>query len=194
MSQLAAGTLLYAQDHSGNIPRGDEGADGAGVGGRGIIWINHIAPFIGFPDLETQLLNQSVDGLDQWTYLMTMHKGAPFICGAFDDKEMAIAKTVTRDAIGGIGYNVNPLSSASGSGPNNASWGNPSAPIQLSRITETSTRCMYASSYDWHLVGTQARAYNRFGKDKAAMVFWDGSCRMVSRLEFDRAIATPEKR
>ena len=82
MRQLATGTLLYSQDHNGNIPRGDEGADGAGVGGRGIIWINHIAPNIGYPELETQVLNKSVDGMDQWTYLLTKYKSAPFVCGA----------------------------------------------------------------------------------------------------------------
>ena len=51
---------------------------------------------------------------------------------------------------------------------------------------------MYASSYDWHLANTGTRAYNRFGKDKAAMVFWDGSSRLVTRLEYDRAINTPD--
>jgi hypothetical protein len=50
------------------------------------------------------------------------------------------------------------------------------------------------ASYDWHLEGNDKRAYNRFGKERAAMVFWDGSSRLVNRSEYDRAIASPEKR
>lgn len=95
--------------------------------------------------------------------------------------------------MGGIGYNVRPQSSALNRGPANASWGSISAPIPLSRITEQTRRCMYASSYHWHLEGTQTRAYDRFGKDKAAMVFWDGSSHLVTRIEYDKAIASPEK-
>jgi predicted SAM-dependent methyltransferase len=49
------------------------------------------------------------------------------------------------DAMGGIGYNVRPQSSALNRGPANASWGSISAPIPLSRITEQTSRCMYAS-------------------------------------------------
>lgn len=195
MRQLAVGTLLYSQDHNGNIPRGDEGADGGGLGGRGIIWINHIAPNIGYPELETQPLNQSRDGMDQWTYLMTKYKRAPFVCGGFDKAELAKGKAKTSDAMGGIGYNVQPLlASVGGSTVNNASWGNVGPMIALSRITYLSSRCMYASSYDWHLVGADSRAYNRFGKNKAAMVFWDGSCSMVSKADYDSAIATPDLR
>lgn len=195
MRQLAVGTILYPQDHNGYIPRGDEGADGAGLGGRGIIWINHIAPNIGYPELETQALNQSRDGMDQWTYLLTRYKSAPFICGGFKKTELAKGKAKTQDAMGGIGYNVQPLlASVGGSTANNASWGNVGAPISISAITHMSSRCMYASSYDWHLVGANSRAYNRFGRDKAAMVFWDGSCRLVSKIEYDRAIATPDLR
>lgn len=37
------------------------------------------------------------------------------------------------------------------------------------------------------------RAYNRFRKDKAAMVVWDGSSRVVSKIEYDRAIKTPDR-
>ncbi|MEO5712843.1 MAG: type II secretion system protein [Luteolibacter sp.] len=193
MRQLAAGTLMYPQDHNGYIPRGDEGADGGGLGGRGIIWINHIAPNIGYPELETQALNQSRDGMDQWTYLLTKYKDAPFVCGGFEKTELAKGKAKTQDAMGGIGYNVQPLlASVGGSTVNNASWGSVGAPISISAITYLSSRCMYASSYDWHLVGTASRAYNRFGKDKAAMVFWDGSCRLVSKVEYDSAIATPD--
>jgi prepilin-type N-terminal cleavage/methylation domain-containing protein len=195
MRQLATGTLLYSQDHNGYIPRGDEGADGAGLGGRGIIWINHIAPNIGYPELEAQALNKSRDGMDQWTYLLTKYKSAPFVCGGLDKTELGKAKAKTPDAIGGIGYNVQPLlASVGGSTVNNASWGNIGAPIFMSTITHLSSRCMYASSYDWHLVGADSRAYNRFGKDKAAMVFWDGSSRVVSKVEYDRAIATPDLR
>lgn len=193
MRQLATGTLLYSQDHSGYIPRGDEGADGAGLGGRGIIWINHIAPNIGFPELETQLLNKPVDGMDQWTYLLTKYKSAPFVCAALKGDELAKTKKATIDAIGGIGYNTSPLATSKlGAGPNNASWGAPSAPIPFASITHPTSRCMYASSYDWHLANTGARSYSRFGKDKSAMVFWDGSCRLVTRLEYDRAINTPD--
>lgn len=193
MRQLATGTLLYPQDHNGYIPRGDEGADGGGLGGRGIIWINHIAPNIGYPELETQVLNKEVDGLDQWTYLLTRYKNAPFVCGALKDEELAKAKKATIDAIGGIGYNTSPLATSKlGAGPNNASWGAPSAPISLSLITHATSRCMYASSYDWHLANEGTRAYNRFGKDKAAMVFWDGSIRLVSKIEYNRAINTPD--
>ncbi len=193
MRQLATGTLLYASDHNGFIPRGDEGADGGGLGGRGIIWINHIAPNIGYPELELQMLNKSVDGMDQWTYLLTRYKSAPFVCGALKDGELAITKKTTIDAIGGIGYNTSPLATSKlGQGPNNASWGAPSDPIPLSSVTFQSSRCMYASSYDWHLANTGTRAYNRFGKDKAAMVFWDGSSRLVSRVEYDRTINTPD--
>lgn len=193
MRQLAVGTLLYPQDHNGYIARGDEGADGGGLGGRGIIWINHIAPNIGYPELETQVLNKSVDGMDQWTYLLTKYKSAPFVCGALKDEELSKAKNATIDAIGGIGYNTSPLATSKlGPGPNNASWGAPSAPIPLSLITHTSTRCMYASSYDWHLSNEGTRAYHRFGKDKAAMVFWDGSSRLVTKIEYDRAIYTPD--
>lgn len=194
MRQLASGTYLYTQDNNGYIPRGDEGADGAGVGGRGIIWINHIGPNIGYPDIENEVLNKSRNGMDQWTYLMTTFKGAPFVCQAFNKDEQAIARKQTQDAMGGIGYNVRPQSSALNRGPANASWGSISALIPLSRITEQTTRCMYASSYDWHLEGTDKRAYNRFGKERAAMVFWDGSSRLVNRSEYDRAIASPEKR
>lgn len=195
MRQLATGTLLYSQDHNGRIPRGDEGADGAGLGGRGIIWINHIAPNIGYPELETQPLNVSRDGMDAWTYLLTRYKSAPFVCAGLDKTELAKAKAKTPDAIGGVGYNVQPLlASVGGSTVNNASWGNVSVPISISAITHLSSRCMYASSYDWHLIGASSRAYNRFGKDKAAMVFWDGSSRIVSRVEYDRAIATPDLR
>jgi prepilin-type N-terminal cleavage/methylation domain-containing protein len=193
MRQLASGTVLYTQDHNGYIPRGDEGADGGGKGGRGIIWINHIADYIGNPELEEQPLNKSVDGMDQWTYMMTRYEDALFVCGGFDKDEEAQAKRTTPDAIGGIGYNVKPLSSERDKGPTNASWGSVSSPIRLARITHQSDRCMYASSYDWHLVSTGTRAYNRFGKDKAAMVFWDGSCRTVSKEEYDRAINSPEK-
>jgi len=193
MRQLAAGTMLYAQDHNGYIPRGDEGADGAGLGGRGIIWINHIAPNIGYPELDPRadspMLNKSRDGMDQWTYLLTRYKDAPFVSAEFEGDELAKAKKKTGDAMGGIGYNIQPLLPTSSA--NNASWGNPSAPIALSAITDHSDRCMYASSYDWHLADTPSRAYNRFGKNKAAMVFWDGSSRLVTRIEYDRAINTP---
>jgi prepilin-type N-terminal cleavage/methylation domain-containing protein len=195
MRQLATGTLLYSQDHNGYIPRGDEGADGAGLGGRGIIWINHIAPNIGYPELETRPLNQSREGMDQWTWLLTKYKSAPFVCGGLDKTELAKTKAKTPDAIGGIGYNVQPLlASVGGSTVNNASWGNIGAPISISTISHLSSRCMYASSYDWHLVGSNSRAYNRFGKNKAAMVFWDGSSRLVSKVEYDIAIATPDLR
>ena len=195
MHQLAAGTLMYPQDHNGYIPRGDDGADGAGQGGRGLIWINHIAPNIGYPELETQALNQSRGGMDQWTYLLTKYKNAPFVCGGFVREELAAGKAKTPDAMGGIGYNVQPLlASVGGSTTNNASWGSVGPPISLSLITCPGARCMFASSYDWHLVGTNSRAYNRFGKDKAGMVLWDGSCRLVNRIEYDCAIATPDLR
>lgn len=195
MRQLATGTLLYSQDHNGCIPRGDDGADGAGVGGRGLILINHIGPNIGYPELETEALNKAKDGMDQWTYLLTKYKTAPFVCGGFDQAEQVKAKAKTQDAMGGIGYNVQPLlASVGGSSANNASWGNISETIPYSRITNLSSRCMAASSYDWHLVGENTRAYNRFGKDKAAMVFWDGSCRLVTKIEYNRAIDTPDLR
>jgi hypothetical protein len=194
MRQLAAGTIAYASDHNGYIPRGDEGTDGGGLGGRGIIWINHIAPNIGFSDLETKPLNKNVNGMDQWTYLMTSYKQAPFVCRGFNKDEMKKAQAKTPDAIGGIGYNIKPLSSATAGGPTNASWGSVSAPIALSRITHQDQRCMYASSYDWHLVGAGTHAYNRFGRNKAVMVFWDGSSRVVSKTEFLRAINSPETR
>lgn len=198
MRQLAAGTVLYAQDHDGQIPRGDEGADGAGVGGRGVIWINHIASNVGYPELDPSadppvLLNKSNGGMDQWTYLMKQYKSAPFVCQGFNKAEQAIAKRQTPDAIGGIGYNVQPmLASVGGNGSINASWGSPSVPIQFSRITHSSSRCMYASSYDWHLFSSSTRAYDRFGKNKAAMVFWDGAARLVTKTEYDRAISTPD--
>ncbi len=139
MRQLATATLLYSQDHNGFIPRGDEGADGAGLGGRGIIWINHIAPNIGYPELESLALNQSRDGLGQWTYLLTRYKSAPFVCGGLDKTELEKAKAKTSDVMGGIGYNVQPLlASVGGSTVNNASWGNVGAPISLSAITHLS--------------------------------------------------------
>ena len=193
LRQLATGTLVYPQDHNGYIPRGDEGADGGGLGGRGIIWINHIAPNIGYPEVETRVLNKSVDGLDQWTYLLTKYKDAPFVCGMLKDVELAKAKKATIDAIGGIGYNTSPLATSKlGLGQPNASWGAPSPPIPLSLVTHASSRCMYASSYDWHLQNEGTRAYHRFGKDKAAIVFWDGTVRLVTQTEYNRSINTPD--
>lgn len=168
-----------------------------GGGGRGIIWSNHIALNLGYPELENLVLNVDRDGMDDWTYLLTKYKNAPFVCAGFDKAEQEKAKKVTPDAMGGIGYNVYPLLAAV-NGKTDANvvggWGNPSSgPISLSAITHTSSRCMYASSYDWHLSGEDRRAYDRFGKNKAAMAFWDGSSRMVTKTEFDRAIETPDK-
>ncbi len=195
MRQLAAGTLVYAQDHAGKIPRGDEGADGSGAGGRGIIWINHIAPNIGYPELETQPLNKSVDGMDQWTYLVTKYKNASFVCGALTGNELTITKRTTIDAIGGIGYNINPQKTSLINGLTNGSFnGNISPPITLSSVTYQEVRCMYASSYDWHLGNNSTYAHNRFGKNKAAMVFWDGACRLVTKTEYIRAVGSPDKR
>ena len=131
--------------------------------------------------------------MDQWTYLLTKYKNAPFVCGALKGDELTKSKKATIDAIGGIGYNTSPLATSKlGAGPNNASWGAPSAPISFSLVTYPSSRCMYASSYDWHLANKGTRAYNRFGKDKAAMVFWDGSIRLVTKIEYNRAINTPD--
>lgn len=143
MRLLAAGTLLYSQDHNGKIPRGDEGADGAGLGGRGIIWINHIAPNIGYPDLEIQALNRGRDGMDQWAYLLTRYKRAPFVCGGLDKIELPKAKLKTPDAIGGIGYNLQPLLAAvGGKADNNASWRGIGAPVSMSATTLLSYRCL----------------------------------------------------
>lgn len=194
MRQLATATISYTGSNNGVIPIGDAGRDG---GGRGVIWLNKIGADLGFPNLEEQLLNKPPDGNDQWDYMLTTFKGAPFICGALNGTELAKAKKATTDAIGGIGYNATPfLLSTGGSGNANASWNKSQdqfrAPPALTTITHQSSRCMLASSYDWHLFG-DARAYNRFGRNKAAMVFWDGSCRIVNRLEFDRAIERPDK-
>ncbi|MEY3896851.1 MAG: hypothetical protein RLZZ214_2371 [Verrucomicrobiota bacterium] len=195
MRQLATGTFLYSQDHNGYIPRGDEGADGAGLGGRGIIWINHIAPNIGYPELETQALNKSRDGMNPWTYLLTKYKNAPFVCGGFENEELLAAQVKTGDAMGGIGYNVNLMKTSAGWGEPkfNANWGAIYPGIAISLISYPSARCMYASSYDWHLQDVPCRAYNRFGKNKAAMVFWDGSTRLVSKVEYNRAIDKPDQ-
>lgn len=190
MRQLAAATIAYTTDNNGFIPIGDEGADG----GRGLIWINKIAPNLGFPELGDQPLNKTRDGLDQWQYLLTKYKDAPFICGGFNGAELEKSKKATGDAIGGIGYNEHPWQPSNGNA--NAFWnigtGPYKAPPQLTAITFESSRCMYASSYDWHLYDS-SRAYDRFGKNNAAMVFWDGSCRMVNKLQFNRAIDRPDK-
>jgi prepilin-type N-terminal cleavage/methylation domain-containing protein len=193
LRQLGVATISYAADHNGFVPIGDAGASG---GGRGLIWINQIAPNLGNPELEDQQLNQGQDGMDQWSYLLTKYKSAPFVCGALVGTELAMAKSKTVDAIGGISCNANPWLPANGNA--NASWnvgtGAFKAPPQLNAITYASSRCMYASGYDWHLFGTSGvRAYNRFGKNKAAMVFWDGSSRIVNKAEYDRAIERPDK-
>jgi len=165
--QLAVATISFTTDNNGFIPIGDHGADAK----RGLIWINEIAPNLGYTELIGQQLNQQRESLDQWTYLLTKYKSAPFVCGALVGTELEIAKRTTVDAIGGIGYNASPWTPNNGGA--NAFWnkgeGAFKAPPQLIAVTNTSTRCMYASSYDWHLFGG-ARAYNRFGKNKAAMV------------------------
>ena len=191
MRQLAVATISYTSDHNGFIPIGDKGANG----GRGIIWINQIASDLGYPELEDQLLNQSKEGMDQWAYMLKKYKDAPFLCSALAETELEETKRTTIDAIGGIGYNASPwLPTNQGA---NAFWnlgaGPFKAPPQLNAITFASSRCMYASSYDWHLFDN-SRAYNRFGKNKAAMVFWDGASRMVTRSEFNLAVERPDKR
>ena len=182
LRQLGVATIAYASDHNGFVPIGDAGASG---GGRGLIWINQIAPNLGDPELEDQQLNEGREGMDQWTYLLTKYKSAPFVCGALVGTELAMAKSKTGDAIGGISCNANPWLPANGNA--NASWnvgtGAFKGPPQLNAITYPSSRCMCASGYDWHLfAGSGVRAYNRFGKDKSAMVFWDGSCRIVNKV------------
>lgn len=194
MRQLATATLSYTAGNNGIIPMGDKGGSS---GGRGVIWLNEMGPDLGYPDLQDQLLNNPPSGKDQWDYMLTTYKGASFVCGGLTGTELAKTKKATVDAIGGIGYNALPfLLSSGGSGNANASWntntGEFRAPPPLTSITHPTSRCMFASSYDWHLF-TSARAYNRFGKNKAAMAFWDGSSQMVSRVEFDRAIEQPDK-
>jgi len=187
MKQCAIGVQSYTQDHNGRIPRGDDSADGSGGGGRGLIWINHIAPYLGYDELEDQMLNEGANGQDQWDYLLTRYRSAPFVCPGLNSEELAKTKASTIDAIGGIGYNVRMW--VNGQSRNNASWGGVSEPIRFATITHISSRCMLASGYDWHLVGRNGdRAYDRFGKNSAAMVFWDGSGRVVDREEYDRAI------
>jgi len=188
MRQLAIATIASAGDNNGFIPLGDKGSGG----GRGIIWINVIAPNLGFSELADQPLNRPRDGMDQWTHLLTKYKDAPFVCSGFVKEEIDKAKAATRDAIGGIGYNASPWLPTNGNANSfwNVGTGAFKAPVQLSSINRESSRCMYASSYDWHLFDS-ARAFNRFGRNKAAMVFWDGSARFVNRIEFNRAIENP---
>jgi len=189
MRQLAIATVATASDNNGFIPLGDEGSNG----GRGLIWINKIASNLGESELADQVLNQPKGGMDQWQYLLTHYKNAPFVCGGFVKEEVEKAKKTTGDAIGGIGFNAAPWLPISGNA--NAFWNQGSgdfrAPVRSSAITRMSGRCMYASSYDWHLFD-RSRAYNRFGKNKAAMVFWDGSARLVNRIEFNRAVENPQ--
>jgi len=151
--------------------------------------VEHHPPFLR-PPVRSPALSTA---FTQKQFPNNKYKSAPFVCAGFNKDEQAKAKKKTPDANGGIGYKCTPLSSKQTDGPNNASWGSIGAPIQLSQITMQNARCMYASSYDWHLVGSDSRAYNRFGKGKAAMVFWDGSSRVVSRREYDNAIKSPEQ-
>ena len=44
MRQLVTAVNSFAVDNKGNIPIGDQSADGEGGGGRGFFWVNAIAP------------------------------------------------------------------------------------------------------------------------------------------------------
>lgn len=194
MRQLATATIGYTTDNNGFAPLGDAGGTG---GGRGIIWLNQIAPNLGYPQLEEQLLNKPRDGMDQWEYMLTTYKDAPFICGGLVGPELEKTKSATTDAIGGIGYNATPWlpENANANAVWNVGAGPFKAPPKLMAITRTSTRCMYACSYDWHLFNNPGtRAYDRFGKNKSAMVTWDGSGRLVNKTEYNKSIDNPKGR
>lgn len=89
--------------------------------------------------------------MDQWIYLLTKYKNAPFVCGGFENEELVAAQGKTRDAMGSVGCNLNLMKPSAGWGEPkfNANWGAISLGIAFSLISYPSSRCMYASSYVW---------------------------------------------
>jgi hypothetical protein len=100
-------------------------------------------------ELEPEALYRSRDGMDQWIYLLTKYKNAPYVCGGFENEELVAAQGKARDAMGGVGYNVNLMKTSAGCGEPkfNANWGAISPGIAFSVISYPSSRCMYASSF-----------------------------------------------
>ena len=128
-----------------------------------------------------------------WERLEGPYSSEAFVCTNWVGDEIQKTKDRTQDPIGGIGYNIFPLSKEGYSGGFNANWGRQATPTKLARITEPTRRICFASAYDWHLVGGETvRAYDRFGPDQAAAAFWDGHVAMVDRETYDNAISSPE--
>lgn len=197
--QLYLALASYATENNRLAP-GDEGKTPEG-GGRGIIWINYLAPYLGQPELAIDATNFHAIA---WEDITRKYVKSPWVCPAIQWK-MSVAdssgpgsgtqldrvKQQTPDPIGGVGYNVKPLLPEQGNA--NANWDKNWKDTEFvwSRLNKLSHRGIFASSYDWHLEHGGARAYHRFGKNKAVMVFMDGSARFVTQSEFDMALDNP---
>lgn len=196
MRQAAMGILQYSAENGGFLPNGDLGTKPDGTGGnRGLIWVNAIAPYIGRPELQNRVINdwgwEGITGefrRDVWVSGNLLSKQAG---SAMTELERCRAKT--QDPIGGIGYNVYPSAENGSLGTHNANWGRPAPKFALASITYQPFRLLLATSYDWHLVGDDARAFHRFGRNKAAIVYFDGHVEIADPTRYARAISHPDQ-
>lgn len=205
MRQLHNCLVMYAADHKGRIPRGDDSdnpGDPGSAGGRGMIWVNHLAPYFGNKELTSDQdggdpnVDHIIGGLTKdWSVIDGKYRDEIWVCAAFGRDEETKGDW-SGDPIGGIGYHVYPTVHRDRKNEKgdyvqaNANWGAVSTPVKLNAITFPAKRGVFASSYDWHLESDR-RAYDRFGLGQAVMVFYDGHAAVVTPEEYDKALDHP---
>jgi prepilin-type N-terminal cleavage/methylation domain-containing protein len=179
LKQLYVMVMSYCADNNGRIPLGG----GTVADNRNALsWINRLLAYAGHPELAETNLN---DWWDRPPSLVFKDPGIGL------PGEMDRIRATTPDAIWGFGYNVQPLL------PENplflADWQEqPLDGITLSAIPRPSKRILFASAYDWHIAGSgPKRAYDRYGKDRALGVFFDGRATVLSRAEYENAYQSP---
>lgn len=186
---------------NGRLPAGDEGRSPETPGQRGIIWVNHLARYLDHPELEPGASNFHEL---TWEDITGKYAKAAWVCPGVllkifvpDSKaglgkiQLDRIKAQTPDPIGGVGYNVKPSAPENKSA--NANWNThwTDTTFNWAALSKMSWRGVFASSCDWHLEKGGARAYDRFGTNRAVMTFFDGSSRFVNRTEFDKALDIP---
>jgi len=180
LRQLHVMFVQYSNDNDGNLPLG--GGDTSGTGRNDLSWVNRLLPYAGRPDLAEVNLN------DMWWQPPSPVFKDP---GVDLPGEHLLLEGNTQDAMWGFGYNIQPL--LPDSDIRNAAWGGQPPPVfKLSTITKPSSRMLVASAYKWFMnqwVGN--RAYNRYGKDRALCLFFDGHVSTVTQTEYDKAWLDP---
>ncbi|MGF1483899.1 MAG: type II secretion system protein [Opitutales bacterium] len=193
LSTLHKATALYAADNNGRMPVGDAGS----ASGRGLIWINFIAPYIENAEVEDEKLTD-----------VTMEDFLDVLSSPALDYEEVQERIEgsTVDTILGYGYNVYPLARDGSRGAPLAEWdGDPSKQsalvIKMSAVKHQTNRVLFGNAYDWHLAGRGTagssfdRAYDMWGDmddASAHVVFYDGHVEAVTREIYDLAVDKPE--